>query len=228
MISLPRTRRLVFSVLAPAEASPKAKAAALKALEIDDSIASAHTVLGWVHLYYDWDWSGAEHALKRAIELNPNYAWGHLNWSDCLLVLGRDEEAITEAQLLVELDPLWAGAYVKLGQMLCYKRYYDRALEQLQRSLELDSNFVWAHVFLALVYAWKGRDEESLAACEKVANLFGGNPHSTARPSCSGGWQNRRGEGNPNGVEEATETRFCGAHRYSGCLQPFGGEGRGV
>jgi len=170
----------VLGFLAPAEASPKAKAAALKALEIDDSLADAHTVLGLVQLFYDWDWSGAERSLRRAAELNPKYAWGHFNWSDLLLVLGRDQEAVTAAQFLSELDPLWAGAYFKLAQMLCYTRDYDRAVEQLRKGLELDPNFVWAHAFLAQAHAWKGQYEQSFAACEKVANLFGGNPYSTA------------------------------------------------
>jgi serine/threonine protein kinase/tetratricopeptide (TPR) repeat protein len=170
----------LFGFLAPADASPKAKAAALKALEIDDSLADAHTVLGWVHLYYDWDWSGAEQALRRAIELNPNYPWGHAHWSDWLLARGRYEEAITETQIAIELDPLSAGLTFKLGHKLWYLRDYDRALEPLQKTLELDPNFVWAHVFLALVYAWKGAYEKSLAVSEKVASLFGGNPYSRA------------------------------------------------
>ena len=77
-----------FDVIPPAEAFPKAKAAAQKALEIDDSLAEAHAALGAVRLFYEWDWSGAEHSCKRAIELNPNYAWGHTIWSDWLMVMG--------------------------------------------------------------------------------------------------------------------------------------------
>jgi serine/threonine protein kinase/tetratricopeptide (TPR) repeat protein len=164
--------------LAPAEAFPKARAAALKALEIDDSLADAHTALGMVRLYYEWDWSGAEHALRRALELNPNYAYGHANWSDWLIAMGRYEEAILEAQLGVELDPLSAGLIFRLGQKLCYRRDYDRALEQLQKALEFDPNFVWTHGLLAQVYAWKGMYEESLAAYEKVVNLRGDSPYS--------------------------------------------------
>ena len=163
--------------LAPAEAFPKARAAALKALEIDDSLAEAHTALGMVRLYYEWDWSGAEHALRRALELNPNYAYGHGNWSDWLIAMGRYEEAILEAQLGVELDPLSAGLIFRLGQKLCYRRDYDRALEQLQRALEFDPNFVWTHGLLAQVYAWKGMYED-LAACEKAANLCGDSLYS--------------------------------------------------
>jgi eukaryotic-like serine/threonine-protein kinase len=170
----------LLGFLAPAETFPRAKAAAVKALEIDDSLAEAHSVLGIVRLYYEWDWSGAEVALRRALELNPNYAWGHAFWSEWLLMMGRHEEAITEAQLGMELDPLSASLIFNLGQRLCYIRAYDRALEQLQEALELDPNFVWAYVHLAQVCAWKGRYEESLAACEKVASLLGGNAYSRA------------------------------------------------
>src|SRR5262249_42740536 len=101
-------------------------------------------------------------------------------WSQWLLIKGRNEEAITEAQLGMELDPLSASLIFNLGQRLWYIRAYDRALEQLQKALELDPNFVWAHIVLAQVCAWKGRHEESLATCDKVASLFGDNAHSRA------------------------------------------------
>jgi TolB-like protein/cytochrome c-type biogenesis protein CcmH/NrfG len=168
----------LLGFLVPAETFPRAKAAALKALEIDDSLAEAHAALGIVRLFYEWDWSGAEGALRRALELNPNYAWGHAFWSEWLLTVGRHEEAVAEARLALELDPLSASLSFHLGQSLYYIRAYDRALEQLQKALEVDPNFVWAHIFLAEVLAWKARYEESLAACEKVASLFGGNPYS--------------------------------------------------
>jgi len=105
----------LFGFIPPAEALPKAKAAAQKALEIDDSIAEAHAVLGIVRLFYEWDWAGAEQACKRAIDLNQNYAWGHAIWSDWLTVMGRIEEAIAEEHFAVELDPLSAGLNARLG-----------------------------------------------------------------------------------------------------------------
>jgi tetratricopeptide (TPR) repeat protein len=162
----------------PVETFPRAKAAALKALEIDDSLAESHSALGIVRLYYEWDWFRAAAALRRALEVDPRYAWGHAFWSEWLSIMGRHEEAIAEAQLGMELDPLSASLNFKLGQQLCDGRDYDRAIEQFHKVLELDPNFVWAHVFLAQVYAWESRYEESLAACEKVANLFEGNPSS--------------------------------------------------
>jgi TolB-like protein/Tfp pilus assembly protein PilF len=170
----------LLGFLVPAETFPRAKASALKALEIDDSLAEAHSALGIVQLYYEWDWAGAEAELRRALELNPNYAWGHAFWSEWLVIMGRNEEAITEAQLGMELDPLSASLTFNFGLRLCYIRAYDRALEELQKALELEPDFVWAHVYLAQVCAWKGRYEESLAACERVSRLFGGNTYSKA------------------------------------------------
>jgi TolB-like protein/Tfp pilus assembly protein PilF len=173
----------LFGFLPPAEAFPKAKGAALKALESDDTLAEAHTTLATVRLYYEWDWSGAEQACKRAIELNPNFAWAHSVWSDLLVIMGRHEEAMAEAQLGVELDPLSALLNVKLGHKLYWRCDYDRALEQLQKALELDPNFVFTHMILARVYAGKGMYERSLATCEKLVSLCGGSPSSRALPS---------------------------------------------
>ena len=170
----------VSGFLRPAEAFPKAKAAVLKALEVDDSLAEAHTFLAAVRLFYDWDWSGAEHACKRAIELNPNYAAIHNVWGDWLFVMGRQEEAMAESQLGVELDPLSASLNFNFGQKLWWSGDYERAIEQLNKALEFDADFAWAHVALAQVYACRGMYAESLATCEKVATLFRDNPHSRA------------------------------------------------
>jgi adenylate cyclase len=119
---------------------------------------------------------------KRAIELNPNYAWGHAIWSDWLFIMGRQEEAMAQAKLAVELDPLSASLNFKLAHKLALIRDYDRALEQTQKALELDPMFLSTHILLAHVYGWKGMHEESLATCEKVTALYGRSPFS-ALPS---------------------------------------------
>jgi tetratricopeptide (TPR) repeat protein len=173
----------IFDFVPPAEAFPKAKAAAQKALEIDDSLAEAHAVLGWVRLFNEWDWSGAEHTCKRAIELNPNYAWGHAIWSDWLIVMGRLEEAIAEEQLAVELDPLSAGLNARLGAKLGLRGDYDRAVEQLQKALEFDPNLVFTNMALARIYSRKGMYEEGLATCQKVVSLCRSSPLGRALSS---------------------------------------------
>jgi serine/threonine protein kinase/tetratricopeptide (TPR) repeat protein len=163
----------LFNFVPPEDAFPKAKGAAQKALEIDDSLAEAHIALGIVRLYNEWDWSGAEYACKRAIELNPNYAWGHAIWSDWLLVMERQEEAVAEERIAVELDPLSAGLNARLGAKLSLMGDYDGALEQLQKALELDPNLVFTNYALARAYSYKGMYEESLATCQKVVTLSG-------------------------------------------------------
>jgi serine/threonine protein kinase/predicted Zn-dependent protease len=171
-----------FSVLPPSESFPKAKAAALKALDIDDSLPEAHVAMAAVQLDYEWDWPATEKSCKRALELNPNIAWAHSFWSDLLLIMGRLKEAMAEAQLAVALDPLSASLNFKLGQKLSWNGDHDRAIEQLQKALEFDPNFVWTHVMLAHVYAWKGMREESLLACEKAASLYSGSLYSRTMP----------------------------------------------
>jgi tetratricopeptide (TPR) repeat protein len=172
-----------FAVVPSAEAFPKAKAAAQKALEIDDSLAEAHTALGAVRLFYEWDWSGAEHSCKQAIELNPNYALGHVIWSDWLMAMGRLEEAIAEGRLAVELDPLSPALNSYLGVKIGWTGDYDRAVEQLQKALELDPNGSVTNIMLALTYSRNAMYEEALATCRKVAGLYGNSAVSRALSS---------------------------------------------
>jgi tetratricopeptide (TPR) repeat protein len=136
--------------------------------------------LAAVRLFYDWDWSGAEHACKRAIELNPNYAVAHAVLSDCLFITGRQEEAMAEDQLAVALDPLSASLNLHFGEKLLWSGDHEGAIQQLKKALEFDVNFAWTHLGLAQAYAWKEMYAESLASCEKGATLCGGNPHSRA------------------------------------------------
>jgi TolB-like protein/Tfp pilus assembly protein PilF len=166
--------------LRPTEAFPKAKAAVLKALEINDALAEAHALLAAVSLFYDWDWPSAEDLCKRAIELNPNHAQAHALLSDWLFITGRQEEAMAEDLVAVELDPLSASLNFHFGQKLLWSGDHERAIEQFKKALEFDADFAWAHLGLALAYAWGGMYAESLATCEKVATLLGGNPHSRA------------------------------------------------
>ena len=170
----------IFGILPPAAAFPKAKSAAVKALEMDESLAEAYTSLAGVRLDYDWDWRGAEQACKRALELSPNFAWAHSVWSDLLLVTGRHQASVTEAQLGVELDPLSVGLNFKLAQRLFDTGHYNLAFEQLEKTLEIDPNFVFAHIMLAQVYASKGMFKESLLTCERVASLHGDRPYGGA------------------------------------------------
>jgi len=118
------------------EGYPRAREAALKALEIDDSLAEAHTSLVFVKTFYDWDWSGAESESQRAIELNPRYATAHQWYGDALIQMGRLQEAIAEEKRAVELDPFSLVINRDLGDALYLARQYDQAIEQYRRTLD--------------------------------------------------------------------------------------------
>jgi len=140
-----------------------AREAALRALEIDDTLAEGHTSLGAIMAYHDWNWSGAEAEFKRAIELNPRSSEARRQYGWYLSVVGRHEEAIEEAELARELDPLSLNANNDLGVAYCFARLYDRAIEQLRKTLELEPKFFRCHLFLAASYIPKLMYEEALA-----------------------------------------------------------------
>jgi TolB-like protein/DNA-binding winged helix-turn-helix (wHTH) protein/Tfp pilus assembly protein PilF len=133
-------------------ASAKARTAALKALELDSSIAEGHTALAVVHFYYDWNWNESERELQRAIRLNPNYATAHHWYSVYLAAMGRSPEAIQEAERAHELDPLSPSITISLATEYRDARRFDRSIELLSAVLELDSNFAAAHQGLGKTY----------------------------------------------------------------------------
>ncbi len=149
--------------LPPKEADSKAKAATLKALEIDDSIAEAHASLGAVLAVSDRDWLRAERELRRAIELNPNDARTHHWYAFVLNTSGRTQESLVEAKRSLELDPLSLVPSMLLASCFYYARQYDRAIEQLQKTLELDPNSKGVQFSLGKVYQAKGAYQEAVA-----------------------------------------------------------------
>ena len=165
-----------IAVLPPGDVMPKAKSAAMKALEIDDSLAEAHTSLAFVRLYYDWDWPGAEREFQRAIELNPNYAQAHQWYSHLLMARGRTGESISAAKRATEIDPLSLPANMNVGWQYQWARQYDLAVEHLRKLLEMDPNFEQGHWGLGLAYEQKGMFEEAAAEFQKAVALSGGNP----------------------------------------------------
>jgi len=167
--------------LPPREAMPKAKAAALRALELDETLAEAHASLGRVLAAYDWDWTGAEREYKRAIHLNPRYAIAHQWYGGYLSVMGRKDEAIAERKLAQELEPLSLIINFELGLAFYYHRDYDQAIEQFQKTLELDQNFPTAHNFLPAVYEQKGMYSEAVAEFKKAIPLTAGSEWSLAK-----------------------------------------------
>ncbi len=162
--------------LSPRENFPKARAAALKALEIDDALAEAHAALALVRLRYDWDWPAAEREIKRAIELNPNYATTYQWYANYLAIMGRLDEAIAEEKRAQELDPLSLNINTIVARRFYDARQYDQAIEQCQKTLEMDPNFAQAHFTLGQAYEQKTRYEEAIAALTKATTLSPSNP----------------------------------------------------
>jgi TolB-like protein/Tfp pilus assembly protein PilF len=164
-----------YRVLPPKEAYPKAEAAAMKALELDSTLAEAHTSLGWSKWVFDWDWQGAEREYKQAIELNPNYANAHHWYAGYLLDMGRYTEAIGEDRKAESLDPLSLIISADLGdEALGPAGLYDQEMEQCRKTLEMDPNFAQAHMCLADSYVRKGMHKEAIAEFEKAIELSAG------------------------------------------------------
>jgi tetratricopeptide (TPR) repeat protein len=155
--------------LPPKDAFPKAKAAADKALELDDALGEAHTVLASVLYRVNWDWHGAERQFKRAIQLNPGYATAHQRYSLFLMQRGRTEESLSEIRRAQALDPLSLSISSSAGWRLLWAGRYDQAIEQLQKTLEMDSSFVPAHLYLGLTYEAKGNLRKATDELRKAA-----------------------------------------------------------
>jgi serine/threonine protein kinase/tetratricopeptide (TPR) repeat protein len=160
-----------FAFVPPIEAYPRAKEAALKALEIDDTLAEAHTSLALVKVYQEWDWSGGEREFQRAIALNPDYAMAHLSYGWALANTGRVEESIAELKRALELDPLSLTNNWLLGAVFLFARQYDLAIEQCRKTVELDPNFSLPHTFLGAVYVQKSMYKEGVAELEKAVAI---------------------------------------------------------
>ena len=151
----------------PEQAIPNAKAAAVHALNIDDSVAEAHASLGWAKVVYDWDWAGAELEFKRALALSPSYETAHL-WYGCELVWEkRFDEGLAEMRRAEQVAPASAHMAAFFAMGLYQARRYDEAIERAKAALELDSTFPAAHQWLGLTYAALGRHDESIPELEK-------------------------------------------------------------
>jgi len=140
----------------PREVMPKAKAAALRALELDETLADAHVTLSRVLLFYDWDWPAVEKHLKRAMELSPNLAAAHVLYSNYSTALGRPQEALAEIRIARMLDPLSLTVQGEVMFSLIGASEFDEAIAQARRTLEREPNFAFGYAAMALAYGEKG------------------------------------------------------------------------
>jgi tetratricopeptide (TPR) repeat protein len=155
----------------PKEVMPQAKAAAQRALKIDDALAEAHTSLGFIHLAYDWDWAAAERELQRAIGLNPRYVLARYWYATLCASRLRLDESVTEDERAVEVEPMSSFANTHLGWMLLDAGRTARAIEQLGKAIELDPEFVLAHWLLGCAHASEARHEAALPELETAVEL---------------------------------------------------------
>ncbi len=149
---------------------PKAKAAALRAVELDPSLAEGHIALGTIALLYEWQWAQSEKELVRALELDPGSASAHSEYAYYLLAMARLDEAVAEAHRALTLDPLSLGVNMTYGRTLFFARRYDEAIASFKKTLELDSNFAPVWMFLGLAEEQKGQYAEAIA---HISRAFG-------------------------------------------------------
>jgi TolB-like protein/Tfp pilus assembly protein PilF len=158
-----------YQYFPPSETLPKAKAAAMKAVELDDTLAEAHAALAYAVFYADWDWPRTEREFKRAIELNPNSALSHDRYAECLKTRLRFAEGMAEAQRAQELDPLSPEITAQVGNMYLYTQRYDESITQYQKALDLNPDLPAIRTYLAWAYAMKRMYPKALAEYDKIA-----------------------------------------------------------
>ena len=165
-----------IGALPRSETCPQAEPAALKAVELDDSLAETHLSHGAIRFFCDWDWQGAEGEFKRAIQLNPSYSFAHRVYADLLTFSGGGEKAVAEMRRAVENDPMSADLNYMLGFTYYETRQYDQALQQYQKALEMDPKRANPHNGLGDVYARQGRYDLAIGEYRKGLDLSGGQP----------------------------------------------------
>jgi tetratricopeptide (TPR) repeat protein len=163
-----------WTFLAPQDAFPKAKSAAEKALQLDRTIADAHTVLGGVNFCFEWQREQAETNLRRAVELNFNHPRAHQIYAELLTIMGKFDKAAIEAECAIKLDPLAPAGHFAAGQAMYCARQYSQALSQCKKALEIAPDFFPAHQLVGLVYERQGRFADAIESLEKAWNASGG------------------------------------------------------
>ena len=167
-----------LTAVPPGEAYPNSRAAATKALEIDETISEAHTQLAWTKFLYDRDWAGAERSFRRALALNPSNATAHEGYAMYSVAIGQPTEALAEIRRAEKLDPLSLLIKADKGCILYYARQPDEAINELLETIDMDPNFAITHFFLGQAYELKGMFSQAIAEFQKAITLSGG-----SRPS---------------------------------------------
>ena len=162
-----------YQATSPQEGFTKARDAAKKALEIDDQLAEAHTSLAYTLAFYDWNWAGAEHEFKRAIELDPNYATAHQWYAEYLTAVGRFDEASAEHEKALKLNPASLILQIDLASLLYVVRDFDESINWSRKVIDTDPDFAYGYFFLSFSLGQKGMKQEQAEAYIKSVELFG-------------------------------------------------------
>jgi tetratricopeptide (TPR) repeat protein len=166
----------IYGTVPSAEAAPKAKAAAIRALEIDPSLAEAETSLAAARFNYDWDWNAAAAGFQRAIQLDPKYATAYQRYSLYSIAMGRFDDSLEQIKKARDLDPLSISINSSLGWRLYLARQYDRSIAQLKDTLEMDPDYEWAHLILGQAYEQEGAFDLALPELHKAVELSHNSP----------------------------------------------------
>jgi TolB-like protein/DNA-binding winged helix-turn-helix (wHTH) protein/Flp pilus assembly protein TadD len=169
-----------YGVIASKEALPAAKAAAIKAVALDNTLGEAHTSLGFVLSGFDWDWTSAEKEFRRAIDLTPGYATAHHWYAWHLSLMGRHGEAIAEMRRARSLDPLSLIINADLAEILLIAHFYDESAQQSRKTIDMDPDFALAHNQLAEAYLQKHLRDDAITEFQKAVQLSDGSPICTA------------------------------------------------
>jgi TolB-like protein/DNA-binding winged helix-turn-helix (wHTH) protein/Tfp pilus assembly protein PilF len=183
-----------YGVLAPSESYPKAKSAAIKALELDNALGEAHTSLAFSLDVFDWDWQSAEKEFRRAIELNPGYATAHHWYAWHLSEMGRNSEAIAEMRKAENLDPLSLIISADVAEILLVAHLNDEAIAQSRKTVDMDPNFAIAHYELGQAFVEKHSYNEAIAEFQKAIELSGGSIPCTSNLAYAYAVSNKRNE----------------------------------
>jgi serine/threonine protein kinase/Flp pilus assembly protein TadD len=206
-----------YQFVPPREAGPKAKQAALKALELDTLLPEAHASLGLVKAGYEWDWAGGEEEFKEALRLNPSYDAVYRWYGNALDPLGRAEEAVAAAKRAEELDPTSLINSAAVGTELCRARRYDEAVDQLRKTEEMDANYFPTYRWLAMAYLGKSMPEQALQEAQKAAALSNNSTEAMADLAISYAASSKTKEATSvlRSLEAASRSRYVSSFEIS-------------
>jgi eukaryotic-like serine/threonine-protein kinase len=183
-----------IGTVSPEEAMPKASAAALKALSLDDTLAEGHTSLAYVKLHYDWDWPATEKEIELAIQLNPNYANAHHWYSHYLMTMGRIQESLSESKRALALDPLDPYMNGHMSWHYYYAHQYDQVIHLCRELLQMNPDLFWQHFELGRAYEQEGKSKEAVEELQKALAISGENTFAISGLAHAYGSSNQRAQ----------------------------------